>query len=252
MKESDIFLMVGSTQNECFGMTLNRCVPHLLRSVGEFAPSYVDDMFIHSSAIDRKTCIAINRMHLRMLYEFMRKHKLYVNLKKYILGTSVEFGAGSAARRLDYSVKTAEANVTDIAKTYTPSSSLVEDVKTVYTNDTDAKQLIEYQSTPSHKTRRKSHALACSARSAVDDNVVRIVVPYDPDLRLRIKHGYRGVSIAGHSGSIGVTSIHGRTYKRCFLSREDFSFLASSTTDIVDSVGVLDVRVNARRVWSPA
>ncbi|KAE8973490.1 hypothetical protein PF011_g25235 [Phytophthora fragariae] len=35
--------------------TFNRCVTHLLRSVRDFAPSYFDDVFIHSRAVDRKS-----------------------------------------------------------------------------------------------------------------------------------------------------------------------------------------------------
>ncbi|KAG6585071.1 reverse transcriptase [Phytophthora cinnamomi] len=68
--------------------TFNRCVTHLLRSVRDFAPSYFDDVFIHSRAVDGKTDIEMLRVHLRKLLELMRKHKLYANLKKCIFGAS--------------------------------------------------------------------------------------------------------------------------------------------------------------------
>ncbi|KAG6614520.1 reverse transcriptase [Phytophthora cinnamomi] len=68
--------------------TFNRCVTHLLRSVRDFAPSYFDDVFIHSQDVDGKTDVEIHRVHLRKLLELMRKHKLYANLKKCIFGAS--------------------------------------------------------------------------------------------------------------------------------------------------------------------
>ncbi|OWZ02414.1 reverse transcriptase [Phytophthora megakarya] len=35
--------------------TFNRCVTHLLRSVRDFAPSYFDDVYVHSRAVNEKT-----------------------------------------------------------------------------------------------------------------------------------------------------------------------------------------------------
>ena len=35
--------------------TFNRCVTNLLRSVREFAPSYFDDVFVHSRDMDGQT-----------------------------------------------------------------------------------------------------------------------------------------------------------------------------------------------------
>ena len=35
--------------------TFNRCVTNLLRSVREFSPSYFDDVFVHSRAMDGQT-----------------------------------------------------------------------------------------------------------------------------------------------------------------------------------------------------
>ncbi|KAG6615942.1 reverse transcriptase [Phytophthora cinnamomi] len=66
----------------------NRCVTHLLRSVRDFTPSYFDDVFIYSRAVDWKTVVEMHRVHLRKLLELMRKHKLYANLKKCIFGAS--------------------------------------------------------------------------------------------------------------------------------------------------------------------
>lgn len=64
--------------------TFNRCVTHLLRSVREFAPSYFDDVFVHSKAMNGKTDVEMHRIHVRKLLELMRKHKLYANLKKCV------------------------------------------------------------------------------------------------------------------------------------------------------------------------
>ncbi|KAE8974528.1 hypothetical protein PR003_g23076 [Phytophthora rubi] len=68
--------------------TFNRCVTHLLRSVRELAPSYFDDVFIHSRALDGKLEVEMHKEHLRKVFALMRKHKLYANLKKCIFGAS--------------------------------------------------------------------------------------------------------------------------------------------------------------------
>jgi hypothetical protein len=68
--------------------TFNRCVTHLLRSVREFAPSYFDDVYIHSRAVGDKSEVDMHREHLRSLLVLMRQHKLYANLKKCIFGAS--------------------------------------------------------------------------------------------------------------------------------------------------------------------
>ncbi|KAE8885762.1 hypothetical protein PF003_g30003 [Phytophthora fragariae] len=101
MRESDIPLTAVSTPSgmpwEWLVMpqglknapaTFNRCVTHLLRSVRDFAPSYFDDVFIHSRAVDGKSEVEMHKEHLRRLFALMRKHKLYVNLKKCIFGAS--------------------------------------------------------------------------------------------------------------------------------------------------------------------
>ena len=68
--------------------TFNRFVSHILRSVRNFAPSYFDDIFIHSTAMDGMTSIETHRMHFRKVMEIMRANKLYSNLKKCIFAAS--------------------------------------------------------------------------------------------------------------------------------------------------------------------
>ncbi|KAG2969822.1 hypothetical protein PC121_g23975 [Phytophthora cactorum] len=101
MRESDIPLTAVSTPSGMLwewlvmpqGLknapaTFNRCVTHLLRSVRDFAPSYFDDVFVHSPVVNRKTDVEVYKEHLRKLLGLMRKHKLYANLKKCIFGAS--------------------------------------------------------------------------------------------------------------------------------------------------------------------
>ncbi|KAG3058995.1 hypothetical protein PI125_g25127 [Phytophthora idaei] len=95
MRESDIPLTAASTPSGMLwewlvipqGLknapaTFNRCVTHLLRSVRDFAPSYFDDVSVHSPAVNGKTDVEVHKEHLRNLLGLMRKHKLYTNLKK--------------------------------------------------------------------------------------------------------------------------------------------------------------------------
>ncbi|KAG2922653.1 hypothetical protein PC119_g16057 [Phytophthora cactorum] len=101
MRESDIALTAVSTPSGMLrewlvmpqGLknapaTFNRCVTHLLRSVRDFAPSYFDDVFVHSPAVNGKSDVEVHKEHLRKLLGLMRKHKLYANLKKCIFGVS--------------------------------------------------------------------------------------------------------------------------------------------------------------------
>ncbi|KAG2776770.1 hypothetical protein PC129_g12029 [Phytophthora cactorum] len=101
MRESDIPLTAMSTPSGMLwewlvlpqGLknapaTFNRCVTHLLRLVRDFAPSYFDDVFVHSRAVNGKTDVEVPKEHLRKLLGLMRKHKLYANLKKCIFGAS--------------------------------------------------------------------------------------------------------------------------------------------------------------------
>ncbi|KAE8959503.1 hypothetical protein PR002_g30521 [Phytophthora rubi] len=78
MRESDIPLTAVSTPSGMLwewlimpqGLknapaTFNRGVTHLLRSVRDFAPSYFDDVFIHSRAVDGKSEVEMHKEHLR-------------------------------------------------------------------------------------------------------------------------------------------------------------------------------------------
>ncbi|KAF1321799.1 reverse transcriptase, partial [Globisporangium splendens] len=66
--------------------TFNRCVTQLLRPVRDFAPSYFDDVFIHSRASGAAPDVEVHREHLRKLLNLMRKHKLYANIQKCMFG----------------------------------------------------------------------------------------------------------------------------------------------------------------------
>ncbi|KAF1313449.1 reverse transcriptase, partial [Globisporangium splendens] len=66
--------------------TFNRCVTQLLRPVRDFAPSYFDDVFIHSRASDAASDVEVHKEHLRKLLDLMRKHKLYANTQKCMFG----------------------------------------------------------------------------------------------------------------------------------------------------------------------
>lgn len=68
--------------------TFNRCVTHLLRPVREFAPSYFDDVFVHSHAKEGMTGLEVHKVHLRKVFTIMREHKLFGNLKKCIFAAS--------------------------------------------------------------------------------------------------------------------------------------------------------------------
>ncbi|KAE9332909.1 hypothetical protein PF008_g14710 [Phytophthora fragariae] len=64
--------------------TFNRMVSNLLRPYRDFAPSYFDDIFIHSRAAGGMTDVEMHLQHLRQVFEVMRENKLYANLKKCI------------------------------------------------------------------------------------------------------------------------------------------------------------------------
>ncbi|KAG2972219.1 hypothetical protein PC120_g26335 [Phytophthora cactorum] len=110
--------------------------------------------------------------------------------------------ADALSRRPDYAVKTADANRIGVESVSAPSSSLIDDVKAAYASDADAKQLLSYASAPSGEARRKlaPHLRARAHRyrmheglllySTVDDDVIRIVVPNEYDLRMRIMYEY--------------------------------------------------------------
>uniref|UniRef100_A0AAV1UYV9 Reverse transcriptase domain-containing protein n=1 Tax=Peronospora matthiolae TaxID=2874970 RepID=A0AAV1UYV9_9STRA len=68
--------------------TFNRCVTNLLRSVRDFAPSYFDDVFVHSRAMDGKTDVYVDRIHVRKVLTITREHQLFANLKKCIFAAN--------------------------------------------------------------------------------------------------------------------------------------------------------------------
>ena len=64
--------------------TFNRIVTNILRPLRDFAPSYFDDIFVHSKASVGRTDLETHLIHLRQLFEVMRENKLYANLMKCI------------------------------------------------------------------------------------------------------------------------------------------------------------------------
>ena len=66
--------------------TFNRCVTTLLRSVREFAPSYFDDVFVHTRERTEGSGSAPTS-HSEAL-TLIREHKKYANLKKCIFASS--------------------------------------------------------------------------------------------------------------------------------------------------------------------
>ena len=64
--------------------TFNRMVSHLLRPFRDFAPSYFDDIFVHSKEENGKSALQVHLEHLRKVFEVMRENKFYANLKKCI------------------------------------------------------------------------------------------------------------------------------------------------------------------------
>ena len=59
-------------------------VTQLLCPPRDFAPSYFDDIFVHSRATEGATELEVHLGHLRRVFEAMRENKLYANLKKCI------------------------------------------------------------------------------------------------------------------------------------------------------------------------
>ncbi|KAG6622099.1 reverse transcriptase [Phytophthora cinnamomi] len=97
MRESDIPLTAVSTPSGMLwewlvmpqGLknapaTFNRMVSHVLRPLRDFAPSYFDDIFVHSSAEDGLSALEVHIRHLRQVFQVMRENKLYANLKKCV------------------------------------------------------------------------------------------------------------------------------------------------------------------------
>ncbi|GMF64142.1 unnamed protein product [Phytophthora fragariaefolia] len=124
--------------------------------------------------------------------------------------------ADALSRRPDYAVQKADANCIGVVRTSIPSSSLLDDVRSAYANDADAKQLLNYSAAPFDKSRQKL-AKRLRARvhryrvhnglllySAVDDNADRVVVPDDPELKLRITYEYPDAPTSGHPGLLAT------------------------------------------------
>ena len=62
--------------------TFNRMVTNILRPLRSFAPSYFDDIFVHSKAENEMSDLEVHLEHLRRVFQIMRENKLYANLKK--------------------------------------------------------------------------------------------------------------------------------------------------------------------------
>jgi len=62
--------------------TFNRGVSYLLRPVRLFAPSYFDNIYIHSRVSFDKSEVEVHREHLRQVFDIMHQNKLYVNKKE--------------------------------------------------------------------------------------------------------------------------------------------------------------------------
>ncbi|KAF1316552.1 reverse transcriptase, partial [Globisporangium splendens] len=62
--------------------TFNRMVTNVLRPLRTFAPSYFDDIFVHSKAANGKSDVDVHLDHLRQVSQVIRENKLYANLKK--------------------------------------------------------------------------------------------------------------------------------------------------------------------------
>ncbi|KAG3075595.1 hypothetical protein PI125_g21709 [Phytophthora idaei] len=121
--------------------------------------------------------------------------------------------ADALLRRPDYALKIADANRIGVERVSAPSSSSsIDDVKAAYASDADAKPLLSYVSASSGEAHRKlaPHHRGRAHRyrvheglllySAVDDDVIRIVVPNDYDLPMRNMYEYHDAPTAGHPG----------------------------------------------------
>ncbi|KAF1335924.1 reverse transcriptase, partial [Globisporangium splendens] len=95
MREDDVPLIAVSTPSGMLwewlvmpqglknaSATFNRMVTNVLRPLRTFAPSYFDDIFVHSKAANGKSDVDVHLDHLRQVFQVMRENKLYANLKK--------------------------------------------------------------------------------------------------------------------------------------------------------------------------
>ncbi|OWY99623.1 LOW QUALITY PROTEIN: Retrovirus Polyprotein, partial [Phytophthora megakarya] len=81
MRECDVPLTAGLKNAPA---TFNRMVSHVLRLLRDFAPSYFDDIFVHSRAEGDLSAMDVHLEHLRQVFQVMRDNKPYTNLKKCI------------------------------------------------------------------------------------------------------------------------------------------------------------------------
>ncbi|KAF1331522.1 Pol protein, partial [Globisporangium splendens] len=101
MRESDVPLTAVSTPSGMLwewlvmpqGLknapaTFNRLVMHLLRPHRAYAPSYFDDIFVHSRAEGDLSAVDVHKRHLRSVLQCLRDNSLYCNLKKCVFGAS--------------------------------------------------------------------------------------------------------------------------------------------------------------------
>ncbi|KAG3251666.1 hypothetical protein PI124_g3693 [Phytophthora idaei] len=95
VRQCDIPLTAGSAPNDMLWEWLvmpqglknapaNRMMSHVLRLLRYFAPSYFDDIFVHSRAEEGLSAVDIHLRYLRQVFQVMRENKLYANLKKCI------------------------------------------------------------------------------------------------------------------------------------------------------------------------
>ncbi|GMF62194.1 unnamed protein product [Phytophthora fragariaefolia] len=75
---------------------------------------------------------------------------------------SLNVVADALSRRPDYAAHKANYDAIGVVRTSTPSSSSLDDVKSAYANDADAKQLLNYFATPSDKSRQKLAKHLCA------------------------------------------------------------------------------------------
>ena len=66
--------------------TFNRLVTHLLRPHRAYAPSYFDDIFVHSRAEGEVSEVDVHKRHLAAVLQCLQDNRLYCNLRKCIFG----------------------------------------------------------------------------------------------------------------------------------------------------------------------
>ncbi|KAF1318485.1 reverse transcriptase, partial [Globisporangium splendens] len=79
MREDDVPLTAGLKNTPA---TFNLMVTNVLRPLRTFAPSYFDDIFVHSKSANGKSDVDVHLDHLRQVFQVVRENKLYANLKK--------------------------------------------------------------------------------------------------------------------------------------------------------------------------